>query len=59
MQGHGTACHDMVVWLLQTFVDDSFKNILLTESALDLLRQFEAILQRDSLKVGPMCSIII
>lgn len=36
---------------MQAFVDDSFRDIVQTESAVDLLRQFEAILQRDSLKV--------
>ncbi|KAK9794950.1 hypothetical protein WJX73_010224 [Symbiochloris irregularis] len=35
---------------LKAFVDDSFKNIQQTDGALDLLGQFEAILQRDSLK---------
>lgn len=35
---------------LQGFINASFENITSTEHALSLLRQFQAILQRDTLK---------
>jgi dynein heavy chain len=35
---------------LQGFINASFENITSTEHALNLLKQFEAILQRDTLK---------
>jgi dynein heavy chain len=35
---------------LQDFVDNSFKNITSTEHAMSLLQQFQAILQRESLR---------
>jgi dynein heavy chain len=41
--------HDLET-TLQGFINSSFENITSTEHALNLLRQFQAILQRDSLK---------
>ena len=35
---------------LQTFIDSSFENISSTEQALNMLRQFQSVLKRDSLK---------
>jgi dynein heavy chain len=35
---------------LQTFIDASFENISSTEQALNMLRQFQSVLKRDSLK---------
>ncbi len=37
--------------MVQGFINSSFENITSTEHALNLLRQFQAILQRDTLKV--------
>ena len=39
---------------MQAFVNTSFENISSTGLALDLLLQFESILQRDTLKVPPL-----
>ena len=39
---------------VQAFVNTSFENISSTGLALDLLLQFESILQRDTLKVPPL-----
>lgn len=37
----------------QGFINASFDNIRSTEAALNLLQQFQVVLQRDSLKVLP------
>eukprot|EP00884_Botryococcus_braunii_P007425 jgi/Botrbrau1/16684/Bobra.0317s0002.1 len=41
--------HDLEL-ALQGFINESFRNVTSTENALNLLQQFEAILQRDTLK---------
>lgn len=48
--------HDLEL-ALQAFINTSFQHISSTEHALNLLRQFQAILVRDSLKVtSPVCA---
>lgn len=44
---------DVCVGACQGFINASFDNIRSTEAALNLLQQFQVVLQRDSLKVLP------
>ena len=48
--------HDLEL-ALQAFINTSFEQISSTEHALNLLRQFQAILLRDSLKVSTYASL--
>ena len=45
-------CSSSVLFCLQGFINKSFENIASTEHALNLLRQFQSILQRESLKAS-------
>lgn len=45
-------CSTCVLLCLQGFINKSFENIASTEHALNLLRQFQSILQRESLKAS-------
>jgi hypothetical protein len=48
----GETLRDCVLPDVQGFINESFRSISSTEYALNLLQQFESILQRDTLKVG-------
>jgi hypothetical protein len=48
----GQTLRDCALPDAQGFINESFRNISSTEYALNLLQQFESILQRDTLKVG-------